>query len=350
MNTHLITIATCALLAPLAHAGNSPVQELTLDPAKPVEIPVGAKTATTLQFPRPLQGIFGYGLTEGQAPGSYHYAHPSGSRLLSLRNLLPGKDTFVTVLLGEEDLYVLHLQAAADPPVAVRLRDPADEDAAWRAHPIAAEDAAARKLDHDTARLFHLLKLGKNERVFRNVLPHLFDDVETRQVDYRHDDGEVATVVTKLHRFPAEDTVFLFAEIENKTDEAKYFDPGSLQVKAGSRTYPVALVDSAAVIAAKGKIPLHVMIRGGVEGERAHLSIKNEFRLIMPAYSASPDDPGQIDQAGWVADDFDPDKPSQEGPSSGLLPDWIGPQSGPSDGLFPEPSLLKDRSPEGGAK
>ena len=40
---------------------SEPLQSLILDATKPTEIAVGAKTATTLQFPRPIQGIFGMG-------------------------------------------------------------------------------------------------------------------------------------------------------------------------------------------------------------------------------------------------------------------------------------------------
>lgn len=333
-----------ALLTHGAQGGNQPVRQFTLDAEKPIEIPVGTRTATTLQFPRPVQGIFGYGLTEGNAPGAYHYAHPSGSRLLSLRNLLPGKETFVTVLLGEEDLFVLHLKPSAEAPIAVRLRDPVDENALLKARPIDAEDAKVRKLDQGTARLFNLLKLGKNERAFRLAVPHLYKDAESRKVEYRYDDGKVATVVTKLHRFPKEDAVFLSARIENSMEEAQQFDPASLQVKVGSRTYPAALIDSAAVVPANGDIPLHVIIRGGVEGERAHLSIKNEFRLIMPAYGPCMDDPSLTDALGYTL--HPPNSvPSpalfpDPGPSAGLLAD-----DGPSDALFPEPY-----SEEGGSK
>ena len=329
----ILTILACAILAPISPGDTGPVQRLTLDGDKPIEIAVGAKAATTLQFPRPVQGIFGYGLTEGNAPGTYHYAHPAGSRLLALRNLLPGKETFVTVLLGEDDLFVLHLKPSDDPPVAVRLRDPVDEDALWRARPIDPEDVEARKLDHDTARLFNLLKLGKNERVFRAALPHLYKDVESCKVEFRHDDGAVATVVTELHRFPVEDVVFLSAQIENRTEEAQQFDPGSLQVMVGSRTYPVALVDSAAQIPAGGKIPLHVILRGGVEGERAHLSIKNEFRLIMPAYAPCTGDPALTDELGMVVE-----------PPDGIHIPESDPDVGPSAGLFPEPDEEKGGS------
>ena len=310
-------ILTCILasgLIPL-NVDADPIERRALDPAAPIVIPVGSKSATTVQFPRPIQGIFGYGLTTGETPGTYHYAHPNESRLLTFRNLIPDKETFVSVLLGKEDLYVLHLKPSANPPLAVHLQDPNALSRQRQARQVEADALAERQLDPDTARLFNLLKLGKNERSFRIALPHLYQEVESRKVEYRHDDDSVATVVTKLHRFPKEDAVFLNGHIENRTDHDLQFDPGSLQVEVGSRTYPVALVDAAAEIPTKGKIPVHVIVRGGSEGERAHLSIKNEFRLIMPAYAPCTDDPALTDQLGQVL--LPPS--SDDGPDAGLL-------------------------------
>ena len=345
---HSLSIALAGALLLAASAAAAPgqpgqsVQRLTLNPDKPIKIAIGSRIATTLQFPRAVRGLFGYGLTTGKEVGTYHYDHPQGSRLITLRNLMPDKETFVTVLLGEEDLYVLHLKPSGSPPVAVQLREPHADQEQWLARPIDSEEVEARKLSHDTERLFNLLKLGKNERVFRAALPHLSRDAESRRVEFRHDDGEVATVVTQLHRFPKEDAVFLSARIENKTETNQQFDPASLQVKVGSRTYPAALVDSAAEIPAKGKIPLHVIIRGGTEGERAHLSIKNEFRLIMPAYAPRTGDPSLADGWGQVIE-----------PADGIYMANEGASGGPSDALFPDGSLLPEldaAAKKGGSK
>lgn len=294
------SIPLLALLFTNSLALAEPVQRLYLDPDKAVEIGIGAKTATTLQFPRAVRGIFGYGLTQGDAPGTYHYHHPDGARVMTLRNLMADKETLVTILLGEDDLYVLRLKPASDPPVAVHLLDPGSRETAYRAVSIDPEAAAARKLTQDTERLFNLLKLGKNERVFRVALPHLYKKAESRKVEFKHDDGELASVVTILHRFPDEDAIFLGGEITNSTDEPQYLDPGGFQVRVGTRTYPIALADCAEEIPAKGKVPFHVILRGGVEGERAHLSIKNEFRLILPAYETWTDSPALTDELGLV--------------------------------------------------
>ena len=97
--------------------------------------------------------------------------------------------------------------------------------------------------------------------------------------------------MSTVHRFPSEDAVFLSGHIENKTGEPLHYDPGALQVQVGKRTYPAALVDASSVVPPGSKVPFHVILRGGVEGERAHLSIKNEFRVILPDYSETTDDP-----------------------------------------------------------
>ncbi len=296
----------------------APIEHHMLKSDTPLTLAIGTKTVTTLQFPRPLQGIFGYGLTAGDTLGTYHYAHPDGSRVLALRNLMPDKETYLTILLGAEDLYVLHLTPSSDPPIMVRLSEP-DSLAARR---VEVDALTKRHLDQNTTRLFNLLKLGKNERTFRISVPHLYQNVESRNVDYRRDDDKVVTVVSRLHRFPEEDAVFLEGQIENKTDAPLYFDPGSLQVKVGSRTYPSALVDSASRLPAGGKIPVHVIVQGGPEGERAHLSIKNEFQMIMPACASSPNDLSQADQLGTIleaASDIHID-----GPDVSLFPDPKG--------------------------
>ena len=298
--TYLLPTFLAVLTVSLASA--SPIERAILTREQPVEIQVGSKTATTLQFPRPIQGVIGFGLTTGDAPGTYHYTHPSGSRLLTLRNLLPDNDTFVTVLLGHDDLFVLHLKPSPSPPVTIELLEADDLQRKQLAKTIGSEEAEDRKIDRSTASLFNLLKLGRNARVFRAALPHLYQDVETKKVEFRSDDDHVETVVTEIHRFPSEDAIFLGGTIGNKTTETQYFDPGALEVGVGKRTYPVTLADVAAEIPAGGKVPFHVLIQGGVEGERAHLSIKNEFRLVMPEYATCTVDPALVNAPGLVID------------------------------------------------
>lgn len=40
-----------------------------------------------------------------------------------------------------------------------------------------------KRLDYTSDKLFNLLKLARNERVFRAYLPHLYKDAESRQAE-----------------------------------------------------------------------------------------------------------------------------------------------------------------------
>ncbi|MEN9021745.1 MAG: hypothetical protein ABF370_14700, partial [Verrucomicrobiales bacterium] len=48
--------------------------------------------------------------------------------------------------------------------------------------------------------------------------------------------------------------------------------------------YPVVLVDSPEMVPASGKVAAHVIVKGDTEGNRANLSIKNDFRLVLSDY------------------------------------------------------------------
>ena len=179
--------------------------KLTLQ--EPITIKVGAKQATILQFPRKVTGLMGYGLTDGKEPGSYHYAHPKDSHLLSLRNLMPKTEADIGVLLGR-DLFLFHLVPDANAPAAIRFVD-VDQRTRSKPRKVSAASLEERQLDYGTDKLLQLLKLARNERVFQAYLPHLYQDVETRLTDLKYDDGSMASVVRQLYRFPSEDAVVL---------------------------------------------------------------------------------------------------------------------------------------------
>ena len=119
-----LLLTTMVLLSALPlRAQDNPtteIQETVLDTKAPIPVAVGPVTATTLMFPEAVDTIIGYGLTDGESPGTYHYTHPDKSRLVALRNVVPGKEAFMTVVMGEE-LYVFHLLSSDDPVIALKL-------------------------------------------------------------------------------------------------------------------------------------------------------------------------------------------------------------------------------------
>ncbi len=295
-------------------------QELKLDAGKPVAVGIGTKVATTLHFPSEITGLFGYGLTDGRAPGTYHYHHPDGSGVLSLRCLAPDKEAFVTVMLGDK-AYALQLRATEHPAVIIRLREPSEKNdkRALLAKPISKEEITERRLDYSTERLLNFLKLGKNAHILRHSLPKLYEGAQSRKVDSRYDDGEVSTVIRDIIRFPQEDTFTFIVEIENRRDDAIGYDPGSMQIKVGGRLYPVTVADASGFVEAKGKALAHVVLKGDTEGARAHLSIKNDFQLVIGAYAAYGELPALMTEYLEPVDEAEL-PPNDSPPSAGLLP------------------------------
>lgn len=274
----------------LGQDGHKLIIELSLRLDEPTVIGIGQKSATTLQFPHPVAGVVGYGLTDGREEGTYHYAHSKGSRYLSLRNLRPDKDCFLAIM-QEEDVYVIHLTPSASPAVLVRLRDDLTPATAREVELTEIKD---RRLQYDTERLLNLLKLAANERVLKVALPQAFEGMESKEGEWRYDDGQVATVIRKVLRFPKEDALVLLGEIENRQEQAIQFDPASLQVRVSERAYPVTVVDVAEMIPAKSMVAAHVLIKGDTQGKAAHLSIKNDLRLVMAAYEPYQEPPNDV--------------------------------------------------------
>ena len=269
-----------ALTLGVAEAAEIPV--LKLDATQPVVVSIGTKQATILEFPRKVTGLLGYGLSNGTEPGSYHYAHPKDSRILSLRCVQPGREANIGVMLGK-DLFLLHLKPSETAPPAIRFVD-GKRQGQLRARKISATAIPDKRLDYSTDKLLNLLKLARNERVFSAYLPHLYKDAESRKAALSYDDGDTATVIRQLYRFPEEDAMVLLGEIHNRLDYPIRIDPASFEVRVGQRVYPVVLVDSPEMVPASGKVAAHVIVKGDTEGNRAHLSIKNDFRLALSDY------------------------------------------------------------------
>jgi hypothetical protein len=268
-----------ALLLGVTEAQEIPVMKLT--DGKPLTIKIGTKQATILQFPRKITGLLGYGLTDGKEPGSYHYAHPKNSALLSLRNLTPGKEADVGIILGE-DLVLLHLKPDANAPAAVRFIE--SDQRRLKPRKISAAGLQDKQLDYNTEKLLQLLKLARNERVFQAYLPHLYQDAESREAELIYDDGNVASIIRRLYRFPKEDALVLIGAIQNRFDYPIQVDPGSFEVRVGKRVYPAVLVDASEMVPANSSLPVHLIIKGDAEGNRANLAIKNDFRLVHSDY------------------------------------------------------------------
>ncbi len=295
----------------LAYCGNDPrVETVVLDSKGVTQIPLCAGYVTTVLFPRPVSGIVGYGLTNDPAAeeGWIQYAHPGDSGLVTLRVLKPElRVAYMTVLVGD-DLYNFALannpgQAAlsvkltdgerqVEPPIgstpvnaANAQTTPAPQRAADK------EDIVDARPVYHPEKLRTLLELAKEAPLLQGGSPELYQGYEERKVSNVSDYGDVVATVEEVHRFPADDAIVLFGHIENKSAKSVSFDPAGITIGIGDRQYPSALVDCASAVNPGQTLRFGVIGQGDVDGGRAHLAIRNTFRVLLPKYSAPASSP-----------------------------------------------------------
>jgi hypothetical protein len=257
-------------------------------------------------FPRPVSGIVGYGLTSDPVAeeGWVQYAHPVDSGLVTLRVLKPElKVAYMTVLVGEE----LYNFALANNPgqalLSVKLTDgkrpveqppirqgPVNTVNAQPPPPppgceLEKEDVVNARPVYHPEKLRTLLQLAKEAPLLQGTSPELYQGYEERKVSNVSDYGDVVTTVEEVHRFPADDAIVLFGHIENKGAKSVSFDPAAMTIGIGDRQYPSGLVDCAGAVNPGQMIHFGVIGQGDVDASRAHLAIRNTFRVLLPKYS-----------------------------------------------------------------
>ncbi len=276
-------ILSLLLLASHVYADRSAIRERVLDPNEPMEVAVGASSATTLIFPTEVDTIIGYGLTDGEAPGTFHYSHPEKSRLVVLRNIAPEKEAYMTVVSGES-VFVFHLKSSDSPVLALKLLKQAPQ--VKRIEPSA---IPSRRLDYSIDGLLNLLKISRSEGALRPHLPKVYENVKSRyDVKAKRFYDEVHTIIHSIHRFPDNDTFVFAAELRNQTGQTLTYDVSKLRIRVGNREYAPTLADASGKVEGGGAARVFLVLTGNAEGNRSNLSIDNDFRLLLgPTANAS---------------------------------------------------------------
>jgi hypothetical protein len=288
-------------------SGDARVATVVMDPNGVTQIPVCSGYVTTVLFPRPVSGIVGYGLTSDPASeeGSIQYAHPGDSGLVTLRVLKPDlRVVYMTVLTGD-DLYNFALmnspgQAALSvkltegnrqvdqpEPGSIQLAAAEAQPVASPPHQMTKEDVVNARPIYHPEKLRTLLELAKEAPLLQESSPELYKGYEERKVSNVSDYGDVIATVQEVHRFPADDAIVLFGEIQNKSVRPITFDPAAITIGIVDRQYPSAFVDCAAKVDAETAIRFAVVGQGDLDGSRAHLALRNAFRIQLPNFQAA---------------------------------------------------------------
>ena len=263
------------------------VQNRVLDTNVPTLIGISASVTTVIYFPKAIRGVLGFGLTAGQEagqPNAYvQYEHPEGSPIVALRALQGFERLYMTVIM-DESLYVFELSNTAQPMVALKLVERPPNDGAREVSYDEVRDGRIHSTPED---LIGLLHKAWNRPVLQKSYASLYARSEFRKAEAKTDYGDVVVTVTEVHRFADQDATVLLGFIKNHRATPIAFNPASVGVYVGARQYPAQLCDASGTVAAKGEAAIGVVLRGSTEGDREHLSSKNDYRIALPALGST---------------------------------------------------------------
>lgn len=266
-------------------------------------IKVGSSTASTIQFPKEIGTVVGYGLTQGgeeigmlakSKVALFHYQQ--SGKLLVVRNIKGGDPCSVTVSM-DDGLYLLRLVPSDTPNIAVTLA-PA-ESLKPTARRITAEEILEKRTKYSASQLIGILNLARQRKALEGTMPGLYASVKERNnLKLTSDFGGLSSTVEEIQRFPGKDATVLLGVVTNNLPYAVEFDPQGVLVRVGDREYPTQLVDGSGWLLAGGKAALHVVMQGNTDGGKDHVSIDNDFRLILPQWKKWKQEPAKVQQKG----------------------------------------------------
>src|SRR5260370_34366062 len=155
-------------------------------------------------------------------------------------------------------------------------------------HQMTKEDVVNARPVYHPEKLRTLLELAKEAALLQESSPELYAGYEERKVSNVSDYGDVIATVQEVHRFPADDAIVLFGEIRNKSVKPITFDPAAITIGIGDRQYPSAFIDCAPKVGAETAIKFAVVGQGDLDGSRAHLALRNTFRIQLPNFHVAP--------------------------------------------------------------
>lgn len=258
------------------------VQTRFLDAEHPTVLTISAGCSSVLYFPKPIRSVIGYGLIsgQGQETGPVQYEHPEGSPVVALR-AVEGFSTLYMTVLVDESLYVFELHNGPVPVVAMKL---VEKPANGGAREVGVADIRDERIHSSPEDLVGLLHKAIERPILSKSYASLYEHSEWRKADAKTNYGDVVCTVTEVHRFSDADATVIIGEIKNNNSYAIQFDPLAVGVTLGAREYPAQLCDARGTVPAKSSAPIGIVLRGDVDGSRAHLSLKNDYRIALPQY------------------------------------------------------------------
>ena len=245
-------------------ASGESIRTYPLDERIAYTVRVSAAEPTTCLFPGAFSALEGANLsTKPEDAPPLLLSHQPGTNFFSVRALQPEAQGAINVI-HRGRIYVITFRAAAEADRAVSFFDvPVSRGAA------------------DPATVRSLLERAKNFALIAAQYPALAQAVErdTSRSVTRYPGFTV--MLEEVFRFDAEDTLVFRARLASDAPVPLRFDPESLAVRVGPTIYPASVFEATGEVPARGSATLWFAITGAPEGDRANLSVRNSFSVLV---------------------------------------------------------------------
>ncbi len=282
-------LAVLCLLPPLLSAQVQEGRELVmLDPKQLVhEIAINASVATTITFPDKITLLTGFGLVQDPSAARameqnrvalVHYDNVLADTLV-VRLIKPGEPCHATVRTARH-LHLLRFVAADNANLAVVVPPPLEKNTAVQTTP---EKVVQNRLNYNTEELFGVLSKARNRKALQPINPSLFAGWQERNdLDMSVTNDALTATIYEIQRQPEKDATVFRCWISNSRRTAYEFDPASVKIRVGERSYSPQVVDCADIVRPGEKAPMDIILQGGPGGGREGLSINQDFRIELP--------------------------------------------------------------------
>jgi len=268
-------IAALAFAAPgFAKKADAPmIKQFPLDEQTVLEIPISQDAPTTVMFPSAPTALEGAHITtQPDQPAPVMLSHTPGRFYFSVRALQPDARATLNVI-HKNKTYIFRFSVSEQPYGSVTLFE--ERIGGGLAH-------ASRGVEPEM--LLSLLDRAKSYRLVKDQRPDAVRQVEHRAPTANHVTRYENFTVTleEVFRFEDEDTLVFKIKLQNTGTAEITYVPHNLGVKVGRQIYPASIADASGIIPPKAETIAYFAVTGTPSGDRANLSVKNDFTILVP--------------------------------------------------------------------
>jgi len=275
-------LASVLLLADVDRYNREVIKQYALNPQTVYNIPIG-NTPTTITFPGPLLSIDGANVSsDPKNPAPVLLSYVEGRYFFSVRATEPDARGALNVVY-QDSTYVFNFYHREDdlPYRTVRLvQGNLSEALSHEGSPRAIRKAPPSVLVDllDRAKSYHLINEAHPKMLDDQIQYHAPARLVTEYRDFK-------ASVEEIFRFAHYDTLVFKINLRNRSDQTIFYHPQMIAVRIGQNLYYPSITDASGIIPQQSDSIAYLAITGKPNGERADLSLKNRFQIIVSRVS-----------------------------------------------------------------